>query len=206
MELFEEINKELKTAYKSNDELNWNLISLMENLKYSFIEKYNDRINWDYISRFQVLSESFIEKWENKVNWGNISQYQRLSKEFIEKYKGKLDLNALKLNTLIQTDIGKNWFIAYTDEFNIKCIEDYNNNEDIKLFQLSESKNMSSSITFNLINKIFTHPDFDYFVRIKINYKDIISYESTLKFKIIRITRKYKICGKKENNYEKEFI
>ena len=51
----------------------------------------NNNVNWDEISINQKLSESFIKKFKDKVNWDLISKYQNLSENFIKKFKHKLN-------------------------------------------------------------------------------------------------------------------
>ena len=114
MQDFTYINKELGTAFKGNDEINWIILSkdytlsevfidkfqnklnwywlsCNQPLSEEFIEKYQDKVYWHYISTYQKLSEEFIEKFQDKVYWHYISTYQKLSEEFIEKYQDKVD-------------------------------------------------------------------------------------------------------------------
>ena len=50
----------------------------------------NNNVNWDEISINQKLSESFIKEFQDKIYWYNISEYQKLSENFIKKFKYKL--------------------------------------------------------------------------------------------------------------------
>ena len=43
----------------------------------------NNNVNWDEISINQKLSESFIKEFQDKLNWYNISYAQQLSEDFI---------------------------------------------------------------------------------------------------------------------------
>ena len=91
MEIFEDLNKQLNLNYKSNNDINWKVISYYYNLSEDFINKYNDKVDWNNISKYQKLSEQFIEKYKNKINWNYISVFQILSENFIEKYYDKVD-------------------------------------------------------------------------------------------------------------------
>lgn len=108
--MYKEINKVLGTDYKSDQEINWNFISIYKRLSEEFILEYSNYLNWGtviifqslsenlirifsdrinlwVISEHQVLSESFIEDYKNSINWGNISSNQVLSWNFILKHK-----------------------------------------------------------------------------------------------------------------------
>jgi len=64
---------------------------------------YKSRVDWDAISMYQNLSESFIHKHAEDVNWRYILAYQNISEEFREAHKDyitqeeqKTDLSKLK--------------------------------------------------------------------------------------------------------------
>lgn len=50
-------------------------------------KSYTNKVDWDYISLFQDLSEEFIEKHSKEVNWRHILQKQNLSKSFKKKHQ-----------------------------------------------------------------------------------------------------------------------
>jgi hypothetical protein len=50
-----------------------------------FIEKFQDKVNWEDISINQELSEEFMEGFQDKIDWEGISYGQKLSENFIEK-------------------------------------------------------------------------------------------------------------------------
>ena len=88
MQDFTYINKELGTAFKGNDEINWIILSKDYTLSEVFIDKFQNKLNWYWLSCNQPLSEEFIEKYQDKVYWHYISTYQKL--EFIEKFQDKV--------------------------------------------------------------------------------------------------------------------
>jgi hypothetical protein len=61
---------------------------LCDNTGYSATSSkpYSNKVDWDYISLFQDLSEEFIEKHSKEVNWRHILQKQNLSKSFRNKH------------------------------------------------------------------------------------------------------------------------
>jgi hypothetical protein len=67
-----------------------------------FIEKYETVVNWDTISIHQDLSEQFIEKYIDQVNLDLISQYQKLTNKFIITNLEKLDAKLLLQNKKIK--------------------------------------------------------------------------------------------------------
>ena len=69
--------------------IDWENISILQELSEEFIEKFQDKVHWYCISRYQKLSEEFIEKFQDKVHWYYISSYQNLSEEFIKKFQDK---------------------------------------------------------------------------------------------------------------------
>lgn len=177
---------------KFQNKMDWELISIYQNLsidfieKYlnnlsfrfiqdyqklskEFIEKYSDQINWEWISRSQLLSEDFIEKYQDKLDWYNISLFQKLSKNFINKFRDKIDFNLLKKNILIQSDIGRDWFVAYIDPIYINSIKD----------------------VFIFNNHLYSKN-----LKVKIYYKDLITTSKTKNFELIREICRYKIYGK----------
>ena len=85
MEIFEDINKELGTNYKSNFDIDWRFVRVDCKLSEKFIEKYFDKLSPN-IECFQKLSEGFIEKHISNLKLSNIFHYQKLSESFIEKY------------------------------------------------------------------------------------------------------------------------
>lgn len=96
--LFEEINKELRTFYKKDEDINWNDISKYRELSENFIEKFKDYIDWNEISRHQILSEDFIEKHKDNLEWGSISSNQILSEDFIKRNEDYVDWEKLSCN------------------------------------------------------------------------------------------------------------
>ena len=73
------------------DKVDWNWISVYQNLSEDFIRKFKDKVDWKHISRFQKLSEDFIREFKDKVDWFYISRYQKLSENFIREFKDKVD-------------------------------------------------------------------------------------------------------------------
>ena len=60
------------------------------------------KVDWDAISMYQDLSESFIHKHADDVNWTHILMYQDITPEFKEAHKNYITLQeqGLDLNTL----------------------------------------------------------------------------------------------------------
>jgi len=83
-------------------------------------EQNKNKVNWEYISINQQLSEEFIEKFSDKVAWDWISRYQKLSKEFIERFKDKLDLNVIR-------ERKENWIsiYEYANKYNLEIDDEY---------------------------------------------------------------------------------
>jgi hypothetical protein len=85
------LNKQLGTSYESLDDVDWNYISIYQNLSESFIREFKDMVKWNWISEYQKLSEDFIREFSDRVVWGHISQYQELSEGFIREFKDKVN-------------------------------------------------------------------------------------------------------------------
>jgi len=84
--------KAIKTKYNVTEEnINWEIVSIDEKLSESFIEAHKDKVDWYWISIHQTLSESFIEAHKDKIDWYWISIHQTLSESFIEAHKDKID-------------------------------------------------------------------------------------------------------------------
>ena len=112
--VFKEVNSILKTDYKSDNEINWILLSIFHKLPEYFIEKYSDKLSWDMISEYQELSEPFIDKHKNDVNWIKISTSQKLSELFIEKYSDKISFYDLPRNLYVPFEV----LSKYLDKIN----------------------------------------------------------------------------------------
>jgi hypothetical protein len=74
-----------ETIDKFESQLDWNSISIYQNLSHKLISKYQHKLNWNHISRFQKLSEITLIKFKQKLNWNFISLYQ--SPEIYSKFK-----------------------------------------------------------------------------------------------------------------------
>ena len=85
------LNKELGTNYSSLDQVDWNNISIYQNLSENFIREFKNKVSWCWISRFQKLSENFIREFQNKVNWGLISENQKLSENVIREFQNDVN-------------------------------------------------------------------------------------------------------------------
>ena len=121
MQDFTYINKELGTAFKGNDEINWIILSKDYTLSEVFIDKFQNKLNWYWLSCNQPLSEEFIEKYQDKVYWHYISTYQKLSEEFIEKFQDKVYWHYIsKYQTLSEPFIEK-----FKDKVSWKNISKY---------------------------------------------------------------------------------
>jgi hypothetical protein len=91
MKTLEFLNKELRTNYKSLDNVDWYNISKYQKLSEDFIREFQDEVDWDNISSYQKLSEDFIREFQNKVDWYWISLNQKLSEDFIKEFNLNID-------------------------------------------------------------------------------------------------------------------
>ena len=66
--------------------VNWQYISINQNLSEEFIREFKDDVNWHNISCNQNLSEEFIREFKEYVNWKYISRYQNLSEKFCNEF------------------------------------------------------------------------------------------------------------------------
>ena len=58
------------------DWIDWNRISVCQELSEDFIREFQDRVYWEGISWHQELSEAFIREFQDKVDWKGISWHQ----------------------------------------------------------------------------------------------------------------------------------
>jgi len=77
----------IEELIKDSISINWNIISIHQELSEEFIHEYRVLLNWDHISQYQKLSEKFIEEHKGRVRWYIVLIYQDLSVEFKVKYK-----------------------------------------------------------------------------------------------------------------------
>jgi hypothetical protein len=70
--------------------MNWNCISIHQNLSEDFIREFKDKVDWINISTYQKLSEKFIKEFKDYVDWNCVSTYQKLSKKFIKEFNLKI--------------------------------------------------------------------------------------------------------------------
>ena len=83
---------------KFQDEVDWESVSIYQQLSEDFIKKFKDKVNWEGISYFQKLSEEFIIKFQDRIDWKLISRYQKLSEDFVLDNFSKIYLAELKRN------------------------------------------------------------------------------------------------------------
>lgn len=86
------LSPELLDEFKGN--VNWFWISTTS-LEETTIERFADNLYWDKISIMQELREEFIIKYQNRVNWELISSAQRLSEAFIKENIKKLSVTRI---------------------------------------------------------------------------------------------------------------
>lgn len=60
-----------------------------------FIRDFQDEVDWVIVSYVQNLSENFIREFQDKVSWIHISHSQQLSEDFIKEFQDKLDWNII---------------------------------------------------------------------------------------------------------------
>jgi phosphoribosylanthranilate isomerase len=125
------IHQELSEEFieKFQDKINWEAVSSYQRLSEEFIKKFQDKVDWENISIHQKLSEEFIEKFQDKVDWQRISIYQKLSEEFIEKFKDKVDWNYIpiyqKVNIKYRQNISQECWLYKTKEEKLNYIQNY---------------------------------------------------------------------------------
>ena len=85
MKQFKDIKNKISWEQYYNPDFNWYDWMFYYNniLTEDFIREFQDKVDWEYISIYQNLSEDFIKEFQNKVNWRIISKYQKLSEDFI---------------------------------------------------------------------------------------------------------------------------
>lgn len=126
---YKEVNSDLGTEFKNNEEINWLHISSEGLIKdENLLLKYKDFLYWEYIVEKIPLKEKFIEDNKDKINfdWEGISMNQVLSKEFMEKYDKLLIPDIVyrlqpfsdnifnnNLGNLYQQTKDRGWFIGY---------------------------------------------------------------------------------------------
>lgn len=166
-EVYEEVNEGLGTNFKSDREIDWDIllsshklsdefierwrfkfnwtwISINLKLSEEFIEKWKDMfIDWRYISSCQILSEQFIEKYQDRVDWIKISENQKLSESFIEKFKDKVSWGYVSF----YQRLSESFIERYKDKIDWNCIS--------KSQRLSKEfiKKYKNKINFDLLNK-----------------------------------------------------
>jgi hypothetical protein len=57
------------------------------------VKRFKDKVDWEWISIHQNLSEGFIRELKNEVDWCYISIYQNISKDFIKEFNLETYLN-----------------------------------------------------------------------------------------------------------------
>mgnify|MGYP006099458521 CR=1 FL=1 len=115
--------------------IEWNEISIHDNLKIEWIDKYSNKSwTWHAISWNKNLELSWLEKYPKKEwNWHNIAVNKNLQIEWIDKYPNKLCWNGLSMNQNLKIEwIDKypyfewSWnYITYNPNFNIEWMEKY---------------------------------------------------------------------------------
>ena len=69
----------------SDAEINWEMVSVHQDLSEDFIRKFSNKVCWRLISYQQTLSEDFIREFSKDVDWSGISYRQELSEDFIRE-------------------------------------------------------------------------------------------------------------------------
>ena len=126
-------------------EVNWEGISLYQNLSEDFIREFQYRVHWRNISEYQTLSEDFIREFKYKVNWDKISVYQTLSEDFIREFKTVVNWDKISFSQTLSED--------FIRKFKAKV-----NWDNISIYQkLSEDfiKEFQDKITFSRPNITF---------------------------------------------------
>ena len=75
--------------FENSDEVDWNKISVFQDLSENFIREFQDKVDWEWISIEQNLSEDFIREFQDKVDWRRISRFQDLSENVVKEFKDK---------------------------------------------------------------------------------------------------------------------
>ena len=88
------LTKDMIRKYK--DKLNWSHICAKQSLGPEFMEEMEEYLDWETVSMFQEMPYRFIEKYKNKLNMKNILRYHYLvfPEEELKKLKeeyGKAD-------------------------------------------------------------------------------------------------------------------
>ena len=87
-----------KNIKEFKDYVNWDKISVKQNLSEKFISEFKDYVNWNGISFNQKLSEEFIKKFKDSVNWNTISYRQKLTEKFIREFRDYINWNNISIN------------------------------------------------------------------------------------------------------------
>lgn len=70
------------------DLLNWNGLSIFQNLNYKEItDKFNKKIDWDNYSKYQNVTVNIIIDNIDKINWNNLIMNNHITKEFNKKLR-----------------------------------------------------------------------------------------------------------------------
>lgn len=212
MELFEEVNKELGTEFKSNEEIDWNWIIYRFRLSEQFIEKYKNKLNWYYLVYYQKLSDGFIKKYSMSINWNALSQGQILSVDSMYKWKSFLNLenvarHQLNINEDILKDLALSLKYISLKEID-RLIElyrthnifykNYKNKDWFIVYTLlaNPSNKRDTIVTFKGNYSLSEMTNIPYYniYKLKIYFKDLNSCTSALNYEIIRkVKNRYKI-------------
>jgi hypothetical protein len=92
---------------ETDDEPNWERISMSGDLSENELHKYADFLNWNLISEFQELSTELMTKFQDRLNWGLISEYQQLSEEQIRLFQDNVDWDCIVLYQTLSDEFTK---------------------------------------------------------------------------------------------------
>ena len=118
----QELNKIMKRYnYRSIVDVNWNVISIYQQLSEDFIKEFKNKLDWPCVSNYQKLSEDFIREIQDYVNWDCISYKKILSEHFIREFKSKLNWYYISYKQMLSDSFIKEFRSKLDLEAMLKC-------------------------------------------------------------------------------------
>ena len=134
--------KELKYDI-SHLKLNWNYISLNDDLTIQFIQFFNEFINFDELSLNKNLTTKHILKFKDKLQWDSLSEFYNFTLDDLHVFKNYINWKFIFFYKNTPSDVIKQdfpnrmWWLFLNDKI-------YNNNDKkyVKFNDMIINKNM----------------------------------------------------------------